>query len=85
VPVRAALVEFDPKTGVGLRNITYTTEGTEGILNIAPNGNIYASIGAITDTSLAPIAPYLNTLLPTGYTVLTPGGGVNLFAPVTAT
>lgn len=85
VPVRAALVEFDPATGVGLRNITYTTEGTEGILNVAPNGNIYASIGAITDTSLAPIAPYLNTLLPTGYTVLTPGGGVNGFTPVAAT
>ncbi len=81
VPVRAALVEFDPETGVGLRNIAYTTEGTEGILNVAPNGMIYASIGAITTTSLAPIAPYLNTLLPTGYTVLTPGGGVNGFTP----
>jgi outer membrane protein assembly factor BamB len=85
VPVRAALVEFDPETGVGLRNITYTTEGTEGILNIAPNGNIYASIGAITTTSLAPIASILDSMLPTGYTVLTPGGGVNGFTPVTAT
>ena len=85
VPVRAALVEFDPETGVALRNIAYTTEGTEGTLNIAPNGNIYASIGAITTTSLAPIAPILNSMLPPGYTVLTPGGGVNGFTPIIAT
>jgi outer membrane protein assembly factor BamB len=85
VPVRSALVEFDLETGVALRIIAYTTEGTEGILNIAPNGNIYASIGAITTTSLAPIASILNSMLPAGYTVLTPGGGVNGFTPATET
>ena len=59
-----------------------TTEGTEGILNIAPNGMIYATIGAFTTTSLAPLAPYLNNVLPQGYSVLTPGGGVNGFIPL---
>ncbi|MEC9323689.1 MAG: PQQ-binding-like beta-propeller repeat protein [Actinomycetota bacterium] len=82
VPVKASLVAFDPVTGIAQRVLADTTEGTEGILNIAPNGMIYATIGAFTTTSLAPLAPYLNNVLPQGYSVLTPGGGVNGFIPL---
>ena len=48
VPVKASLVAFDPVTGIAQRVLADTTEGTEGILNIAPNGMIYATIGAFT-------------------------------------
>ena len=82
VPVKATLVEFDPETGQGIRNIVDTNEGTEGILNIAPDGRIYASLGAITTTSVAPLATIINTLLPAGLKVLTPSGGFNGFVPV---
>lgn len=82
VPVRASLLAFDPVTGIAQKVLADTTEGTEGILNIAPNGMIYATIGAFTTTSLAPLAPYLNSVLPAGYTVLTPIGGVNGFTPL---
>lgn len=81
VPVKATLVEFDPETGKGIRNIVDTNEGTEGILNIAPDGRMYASLGAITTTSVAPLAPIINSLLPAGLKVLTPSGGFNGFTP----
>jgi outer membrane protein assembly factor BamB len=81
VPVKATLVEFDPVTGKGIRNLVDTNEGTEGILNIAPDGRMYASLGAITTTSVAPLAPLINTLLPAGFKVLTPSGGFNGFTP----
>lgn len=79
VPVKSSLATFDPETGIAQRVLADTSEGTEGILNIAPSGMIYASIGAFTTTSLLPLAPYLNSVLPAGYSLLQPTGGVNGF------
>ena len=83
LPVKATLVEFDPATGKAIRNVVATNEGTEGILNITPDGRMYASLGAITTTSVAPLASTVNPILAlSGQTLLTPSGGFNGFVPL---
>jgi outer membrane protein assembly factor BamB len=81
VPVKAAIVEFDPTTGKAIRNLVYFNDDNDGILNVAPDGRMYMSIGSVTSSSLAPAAPFLNSLLPPGLSVLAPHGGLNIFTP----
>ncbi len=82
LPVKSAVVEFDPTTGKAVRNLAFTNGTTEGILNIAPDGTMFVSQGAITSSSLAALAPFINPLLPAGLTLMPPIGGVNIFTPV---
>ena len=83
LPVKVAIVEFDPATGKALRNLAFTNGTTEGILNVGPDGTMYVSQGAITSSSLAALAPFINpALAPYGLSLVKPIGGVNIFTPV---
>lgn len=81
VPVKNAVVEIDPATGVGRRNVTFTSDTTEGIIGVAPDGRMFATLGALTSSALAPVAPMVNPTLPDGVAVMTPQGGLDGFTP----
>ena len=42
--------------GKGRRKVAFATDTTEGILTIAPDGRMFATLGVMTTTSLAPVA-----------------------------
>lgn len=82
VPVKNAIVELDPATGVGRRNVQPTSDTTEGILGVAPDGRMFATLGAMTTTATAPLAPMVNPNLPDGLEIMRPVGGLQGFLPV---
>ncbi|NKR75025.1 PQQ-binding-like beta-propeller repeat protein [Rhodococcus hoagii] len=82
LPVKSAVVEIDPETGTGLRNLAYTTDTTEGLLAVTPDGRMFSTLGSMTSTAVAPLAPMVNPNLPQGLEVLRPQGGLDGFLPV---
>ncbi|WP_430335482.1 PQQ-binding-like beta-propeller repeat protein [Rhodococcus sp. ACT016] len=82
VPVRTAIVELDPTTGVGRRNVAFASDTTEGLLAVAPDGRMFSTLGAMTSTAIAPLAPMVNPNLPEGLSVMSLRGGLEGFIPV---
>lgn len=83
IPVTVAIVEFDPETGVGIRNVAAISDVPEGIINVAPNGNMYLSVSSARSTALTGVSGLVNPLLPPGFSVSAPTGGVNGYLPLT--
>ncbi|CAM3093806.1 PQQ-binding-like beta-propeller repeat protein [Prescottella defluvii] len=81
VPVKAAIVELDPATGVARRNVTSVTDTTEGLLAVTPDGRMFSSLGSMTSTAVEPLAPMVNANLPAGLEVMRPQGGLDGFLP----
>ncbi|QCQ93484.1 outer membrane protein assembly factor BamB family protein [Rhodococcus sp. SGAir0479] len=82
VPVKAAIVELDPATGVARRNVAIASDSTEGLLAVAPDGRMFSTLGAMTSTAVAPLAPMVNPNLPEGLEVMRAQGGLDGFLPV---
>ncbi|MEB8326576.1 PQQ-binding-like beta-propeller repeat protein [Dietzia kunjamensis] len=82
VPVKNAIVELDPATGVARRTVQSTSDTTEGILGISPDGRMFATLGAMTTTATAPLAPLVNPNLPDGLEIMRPVGGLQGFLPI---
>jgi hypothetical protein len=81
VPVKSAIVDIDPVTGKGMRNIGFATDTTEGILAVTPDGRIFSTLGVMTSTAVAPLAPMINPTLPDGLELIAPSGGLDGFIP----
>ncbi|MDV8069664.1 PQQ-binding-like beta-propeller repeat protein [Rhodococcus sp. IEGM 1366] len=81
VPVKSAIVDIDPATGKGMRNIGFATDTTEGILAVTPDGRIFSTLGVMTSTAVAPLAPMINPTLPDGLELIAPSGGLDGFIP----
>ncbi|WP_420879479.1 PQQ-binding-like beta-propeller repeat protein [Rhodococcus sp. (in: high G+C Gram-positive bacteria)] len=82
VPVKAAIVELDPATGVARRTVAIASDSTEGLLAVAPDGRMFSTLGAMTSTAIAPLAGMVNPNLPQGLEVMRPQGGLDGFLPV---
>ncbi|MGF7124678.1 hypothetical protein [Rhodococcus sp. BE178] len=82
VPVKSAVVEIDPATGKGRRNVAFATDTTEGILTIAPDGRMFATPRRHDHDVTRPGRTYVDPYLPEGLEVIKPTGGLNGFVPV---
>jgi len=81
--VQSSLVAVDLRTGVGVRDVLSLRDDSSGITVIISDGTIVNSLGAVSSTALAQLAPYVNWLLPDNYRVLEPLGGVQVSLPST--
>ncbi|MHA6739718.1 outer membrane protein assembly factor BamB family protein [Rhodococcus erythropolis] len=82
IPVKSAIVELDPATGVARRDVASATDTTEGLLAVMPDGRMFSTLGSMTSTAVAPLAPMVNANLPEGLEVLRPQGGLDGFLPI---
>lgn len=82
IPVKSAIVELDPATGVARRDVAPATDTTEGLLAVMPDGRLFSTLGSMTSTAVAPLAPMVNANLPEGLEVLRPQGGLDGFLPI---
>ncbi|NKS36755.1 PQQ-binding-like beta-propeller repeat protein [Rhodococcus hoagii] len=82
VPVKSAIVELDPATGVARRTVAFATDTTEGLLGVTPDGRMFSTLGSMTSTAVEPLAPMVNANLPEGLEVIRPQGGLDGFLPV---
>ncbi|MEU1208611.1 PQQ-binding-like beta-propeller repeat protein [Nocardia sp. NPDC005825] len=80
-PIKSAIVEIDPTSGKGRRDLAYATDTSEGIIAVAPDGRMFATMGSITSSSTASLAALANAHLPADLQMIKPTGGLNGFTP----
>lgn len=79
--VRSSLVAVDARTGKGVRNVLALKDDSAGITVILQDGTIINSLGGLSSSALSQLAPYVNLLLPQGYRVIEPLGGIQVSLP----
>lgn len=81
VPVKSAIIEVDPATGKARRNVVFGTDTMEGLLAVAPDGRMFSTLGAMTSSSTAALAPMVNPTLLDGLEMIRPVGGLEGYLP----
>jgi hypothetical protein len=79
--VKSALVAVDAETGKGLRNVVMLADDSTGITSVLPDGTIINSLGTAITSGLAPLAGFADWILPDGFHLLRPVGGIQVSRP----
>jgi outer membrane protein assembly factor BamB len=82
VPVRAALVAVDARTGRGIRRVVALRDDSAGITAVLPDGTLMVSLGAATTSAVRGLHAPMRWLLPDGLEPLAPVGGLQVFRPL---
>jgi outer membrane protein assembly factor BamB len=80
-PVKSALVAVDAETGKGLRDVVPLADDSTGITSVLPDGTIINSLGTAITSGLAPLAGFADWILPDGFHLLRPVGGIQVSRP----
>jgi outer membrane protein assembly factor BamB len=79
--VKSALVALDAETGQGLRDVVMLADDSTGITSVLPDGTIINSLGTAITSGLAPLAGFADWVLPEGFHLLRPVGGIQVSRP----
>jgi len=79
--VKSALVAVDAETGKGLRDVILLADDSTGITSVLPDGTIINSLGTAITSGLAPLAGLADWILPDGFHLLRPVGGIQVSRP----
>lgn len=82
--VSSALVAVDARTGEGLRNVIRLADDSTGITSVLPDGTIINSLGTAITSSVAPLAPIADWILPGDLHLLRAIGGIQVSRPSSA-
>ena len=79
--VKSSLVAVDAETGKGLRDIVMLADDSTGITSVLPDGTIINSLGTAITSGLIPLAGIADWILPKGFQLLKPVGGIQVSRP----
>ena len=79
--VKSSLVAVDAETGKGLRDVVMLADDSTGVTSVLLDGTIINSLGTAITSSLAPLAGFADWVLPKGFHLLRPVGGIQVSRP----
>jgi outer membrane protein assembly factor BamB len=79
--VKSSLVAVDAETGKGLRDVVMLADDSTGITSVLRDGTIINSLGTAITSGLEPLAGFADWILPEGFHLLRPVGGIQVSRP----